>query len=321
MTDDAPRIAPKTLAAFGAVYLIWGSTFAAIRISLESFPPLLMGAFRFGVAGCLLYAILRLAGHGRPSARQWGAAAVVGTLMFLGGSGMVGWAQQSVDSGLTSALVATVPLWVVLLDWLLFGGPRPGKGPILGLALGLGGVCLLVSPQGGLSSLDGRALVVVGAGGCWALGSLLSRRMGLPSSAFMTAAMQMIAGGVALTALGASQGELSLLQVPTRRACLALTYLVVPGCLVALSSYVYLLRTVRPAAAATYAFVNPVIALTIGHFCLGETLDTRMGVGAALVVAAVILIVGGRLLRRRPPLRLVQPPAPTSLHNKTRSAA
>jgi len=321
MTEPTPRTSRWTVAAFAGIYLIWGSTFAAIRLSLESFPPFLMGAFRFGAAGLLLYSVLRLWGHSRPTARQWGSAMATGTLMFLGGSGMVGWAEQTVDSGLTSALVATVPLWMVVLDWLLFGGPRPGRWQAAGLLLGLGGVWLLVSPPSGLASLDIRALVVVAAACCWSLGSLLSRHIGLPSSPFMTAAMQMIVGGAALTLVGASSGEFAQLRVPSRTACVALLYLTSLGSLVALCGYVYLLRTVRPAAVATYAFVNPMIALALGHFWLGETFSVGMGFGAALVVLAVVLIVGRGFLRRRPPLQLARPPAPAGIQNKTRSAA
>ena len=321
MTESTPRTSPWTVAAFAAVYLIWGSTFAAIRLSLESFPPFLMGAFRFGAAGLLLYGILRLWGLPRPTARQWGGALVTGTLMFLGGSGMVGWAEQTVDSGLASALVATVPLWMVVFDWLLFRGPRPGRWQAAGLLLGIGGVWLLVSPPSGLADLDPRAIVVVAAACCWSLGSLLSRQVGLPSSPFMAAAMQMIVGGAALSLVGASCGEFAQLRVPSRTACVALLYLTSLGSLVALCGYLYLLRTVRPAAAATYAFVNPMIALALGHFWLGESFSAGMGLGAALVVLAVVLIVGRGLLRKRPPLHLVRPPAPRGIQNNTRSAA
>ena len=321
MLQTRPRLAPWTVAAFAAVYLIWGSTYAAIRLALETFPPFLMGAFRFGAAGVLLYGVLRMAGHARPSARQWGGALTTGVLMFLGGSGMVGWAEQTVDSGLASALIATVPLWVVVLDWLVFRGPRPGGWQAIGLLMGLGGVWLLVAPEAGVDRLDPRALVLVLAACCWSAGSLLSRRASLPSSPFMTAAMQMIVGGVALTALGVAAGEAGQLRVPTTRACLALGYLTGIGAVVGLCAYLHLLRTVRPAAAATYAFVNPVIALALGHLWLGEPLTQRMGLGVALVVLSVVLIIGRGLIRRRPPLALIQPSAPGGLQNKTRSAA
>ncbi len=315
------RPTPWILAAFAAVYLLWGSTYAAIRVSLESFPPFLLGGIRFGAAAVFLYGVLRLVGHPRPTARQWRAAALTGTLMFLCGSGMVGWAQQTVDSGLASSLIATIPLWMVVLDWLLFRGPRPGRWQILGLCLGFGGVWLLVAPAGGIAQLDPRALLMVVAAGCWSTGSLLSRRVALPESPFMTAAMQMIVGGVVLSALGTAQGELGLLRAPSTSSVVALLYLTCAGSLLALCSYVYLLKTVRPAAAGTYAFVNPVIALTLGHFWLGEPLSARMGLGVALVVLAVVLIVGRGLIRRRPPLKLVHPPAPAAIQKKSRSAA
>ncbi len=321
MLDSTPRLSRKTLAAFAAVYLIWGSTYAAIRLSLESFPPFLLGGLRFGLAAVVLYAVLRARGHARPTARQWGAALVTGTLMFLCGSGMVGWAVQGVDTGLASALIATIPLWMVVLDWLLFRGRRPGVLQTLGLALGLGGVWLLVAPAGGMAELNPKALLLVGAAGCWATGSMLSRRLALPDSPLMVAAMQMLVGGGVLLMVGASSGEFAQVRAPTTTSALAMVYLVCAGSLVGLCSYVYLLKTVRPAAAGTYAFVNPLIALSIGHLWLGEALTARMGVGAALVVLAVVLIVGRDLIRRRPQLRIIHPHSPTPIQNKSRSAA
>lgn len=321
MLDSIPGVSRKTLAAFAAVYLIWGSSYAAIRLSLESFPPFLLGGLRFGLAAVVLYAVLRARGHARPTARQWGAALVTGTLMFLCGSGMVGWAVQGVDTGRASALIATIPLWMVVLDWLLFGGRRPGLLQTLGLALGLGGVWLLVAPAGGVADLNPRALLLVGAAGCWATGSMLSRRLALPDSPLMVAAMQMLVGGGVLLLVGVSTGEIVQVRAPTMSSALAMVYLVIAGSLVGLCSYVYLLKTVRPAAAGTYAFVNPLIALCIGHLWLGEAVTRRMGFGAALVVLAVVLIAGRDLIRRRSPLRLVTPPARTPIENKSRSAA
>jgi drug/metabolite transporter (DMT)-like permease len=295
------------LAAFAAIYLIWGSTYLAIRLAIETMPPLLMAGTRFTVAGLLLFAWARTRGGApAPTRRQWGAAALMGVLLLACGNGGVSWSEQRVASGLAALLVALVPLWTVLLEWARPGGRRPAAAVLVGLALGLGGVALLVAPgsTGGRGVDPVGALVLLGATLAWSIGSVSARRLPLPSSPLMATALEMLAGGAALLVAGLAGGEGRALHLAaiTPRSLLALGYLVVFGSLVAFTAFVWLLR-VRPAGrVATYAFVNPAVAVLLGWAVLGEALAARTLVAAAVIVAGVALITtaqdrGARLER------------------------
>jgi drug/metabolite transporter (DMT)-like permease len=295
------------IAAFAAIYLIWGSTYLAIRLAIETMPPLLMAGTRFTVAGLLLFAWARTRGGApAPTRRQWGAAALMGVLLLACGNGGVSWSEQRVASGLAALLVALVPLWTVLLEWARPGGRRPAAAVLVGLALGLGGVALLVAPgsTGGRGVDPVGALVLLGATLAWSIGSVSARRLPLPSSPLMATALEMLAGGAALLVAGLAGGEGRALHLAaiTPRSLLALGYLVVFGSLVAFTAFVWLLR-VRPAGrVATYAFVNPAVAVLLGWAVLGEALAARTLVAAAVIVAGVALITtaqdrGARLER------------------------
>ncbi len=288
----------RLLLAFAAVYLIWGSTYLAIRIVLESLPPFTMAGIRFVLAGIVLYAWMRFRGERAPSARQWRAALVVGGLLLLGGNGGVVWAQQRVPSGLAALLVSTVPLWMALLGWLRGDAPRPSRAVVLGLGLGLAGVVLLVGSRGAHAE---RAVDPWGAAALtaatlsWTYGSLWSRRAELPSSPFLATAMEMICGGGLLLVAGSLHGEWARIDVASAsaRSLVALAYLAVFGSLLGFSAYIYLLRETTPARATTYAFVNPVVAMFLGWLVAGEALPPQALGAAAVILTGVVLIVFG----------------------------
>ena len=296
---DSPAT-PRPLAvaaAFAAVWVIWGSTYLAIAWVLEALPPFLMAGARFVVAGLVLIAWRRLRGEPLPVASEWRSAAITGCLMLGGGNGGVCWAEQSLPSGMVALIVASVPAWMVLFEWARRGGTTPTKATLVGLVLGFAGVALLVAPREGGHPLVG--LVVVVGSACWALGSILARRGGLPRSPLMATGAQMLCGGAGLLAAGLVGGETSRVVVGavTPKAALALAYLVVFGSLVAFSCYAWLLRVSTPSKVATYAYVNPVVAVMLGTLA-GEPLHPRILAAGALIIAGVAAIT---ITRRRPP--------------------
>lgn len=285
------------IAAFTAVYLIWGSTYLAIRFAIETMPPFTMAGVRFVIAGGGLYAWLRLWGVGRPKPIHWRTAFVVGGLMLLGGNGGVVWAELSVPSGLAALVVATVPLWMVLLVWLS-GRGRPSVGVVVGLVVGFGGVAWLIGPEriaGGERIEPIGALVLVSAALAWAMGSLYFREAPRHTSQPLATAMSMLAGGALLLALAGATGEYARLDLSgvSLKSWIAFWYLVLFGALVGLSAYLWLMRTTTPARAATYAYVNPVVAVVLGWLLAGEPLNPRVMIAAGVIVGAVALIVTG----------------------------
>jgi drug/metabolite transporter (DMT)-like permease len=293
----ASRVAIAT--ALGGIYLLWGSTYLAIRFAIETLPPLLMAGTRFLIAGSLLYGWVRLRGGPRPVARNWRSAAVVGGLLLLGGNGSVTLSERWVPSGLAALLIATVPLCMVLLEWLRPGGVRPRAGAIAGVLLGLGGVALLVGPAGtgGAASVDrGGAALLIFASLSWSVGSIYSRSASLPSSPLLATAMEMLCGSALLLGLGLALGEGSQVHLAsvTLRSGLALAHLIVFGSLVAFSCYVWLLRVSSPAVVSTYAFANPMVAVLLGWALAGERLDGRTWAATAIIVTAVALITLSR---------------------------
>ena len=273
------------LAAFAALYLIWGSTYLAIRIGVASWPPLLMAAARFLLAGAALYAWLRWRGAPAPSARQWRHAALIGTLLLSMGNGGVTLAEQWVASGVAALAVATVPLFT--LAFAQWGGQRGSAREWWGIALGLGGIVLLNLGANLQASPLGAALLLL-ASASWALGSVWGKRLDLPAGA-MAPAAEMLAGGTVL-ALGSLLSGERLQHWPTPEGWLALLYLVVFGSLVAFSAYLYLLKTVRPALATSYAYVNPVVAVGLGVAFAGEQIGTAEMAAMTVIIAAVVWI-------------------------------
>ncbi len=304
MTDEAGRVpATRWILAYGAVCLFWGGTYLGIKFAIESIPPLLMAGLRYLVAGTLLLGWSWPRDRERLTARHWGAAAVVGGLMLFGGNGGVSWAEQRVPSGATSLFIALVPLFMVLMDALRPGGRLPGRRVFAGIGLGLAGLALLVSPEqlAGAGRIDTLgALVLVGATLSWAGGSIYSRHAALPSSPLLATALQMLAGGAILLTVGLACGEGARFRIEavTLRSWLAMGYLVVFGSIVAFTAYVWLLRVSAPAKVASYAYVNPVVAVALGWALGGEALTPRTIAASLVIVTAVALLTSARAARR-----------------------
>ncbi len=295
----------QVLAAFAAVYLVWGSTYLAILFALETLPPFLMAAARFLVSGAAMYAWTRARGAPRPTPANWRATAVVGAFLLVGGNGGVVWAEQRVASGLAALLVATVPLWMVLLEWWR-GGVRPRGRVWAGLVVGFAGLGVLVGPA---ELLGGGAADPLGAGALvaasllWACGSVYAKGAPLPSSPLMATGMEMLCGGALLLLLGTVLGEWGRLDVAavSARSWLSLLYLIVFGAGLGFTAYVFLLQHVEVAKVSTYAYVNPLVAVFLGWLLAGEVVTARVLVAAAVIVAAVAFITTAGAKRAEKP--------------------
>ncbi|MDW8018485.1 MAG: EamA family transporter [Chloroherpetonaceae bacterium] len=281
--------------AFLAVYFIWGSTYLAIRFAIETIPPFLMGGIRFLTAGLLLYGVLRIRQEPAPTWAQWRSAAILGTLMLFIGNGCVVWAEQHISLSLAALLITTEPIWIVLLQWLAMGGEMPNPSIWLGVLMGTVGVMLLVGE--GLFSqalqVDYAGIVaVVAATLAWAIGSLYITRAEMPDSPLQATSMQMLVGGALQLTLGTLRGEWALFSPEKISAMswLSLGYLVVFGSIVAYTAYNWLARVAPPSRVATYAYINPVIAVFLGWLIGRETLTGQMLVAAALMILAVFVI-------------------------------
>lgn len=285
--------------AFLAVYIIWGSTYLAIRFGVASMPPFLMAGVRHFVPGLILFAWARARGAPAPTRTEWRSAAVVGLFLLLGANGLVTWAEQWVPSGLTALLLATMPLCMGVLGGLVEAENRPGRRGIAGILLGLAGVAILVEPRGELAS-DVRVLIgalgILAAAFLWSTGSLLSRRLPLPKNGALATGMQMIAGGVGCLVVGLAAGESARVDVAavTMRSFVSLLYLIVFGSLVAFSAFTWLLRVAPPAKVATYAYVNPVVAVFLGWALAGETVSARTLIASAVIIVSVVMITAER---------------------------
>jgi drug/metabolite transporter (DMT)-like permease len=307
---SAVRRAPRgqIVAAFAAVYLVWGSTYLAIRWVLESLPPFITGGARFLVAGGVLLAWVWWSegrtgeGRERVGLSQWKWSAVVGALLFLGGNGAVMWAETRVASSVAALLVAFMPCCLVLLEWLGPARKVPSLLTVAGLVTGTAGLVLLVGVPGTGTTGGGRGVDLLGAGVlllgsfAWAAGSLVARGAPLAKSHIRNSGMQMIGGGALLVLAGLATGELSRLAEAhvTRASLLAWIYLVTFGSLVGFTAFAFLMRTVSPAKVATYAYVNPVVAVLLGWALASEPVTPRMLVASAVIVGAVVMITRGR---------------------------
>jgi drug/metabolite transporter (DMT)-like permease len=296
--QPAPRAAeyraslPAIWSALIAVYLIWGSTYLAIRYAVETMPPFLMAAVRFIVSGSFLYALRRFSGDPAPKAVEWRSATIIGIFLLLGGNGGVVWAEQFVASSLAALLVATVPLWMVLMDAFRPAGHRPGSLALAGILIGFGGVVLLirsVADNADTTSLPGAAALIF-ASLAWSIGSLYGRTARLPASQLLGTAMEMLAGGVALLLVATLLDEWGDFDIATvsRRSVLALFYLTVIGSS-AFVAYVWLLRVAPTPLVATYAYVNPLVAVLLGYFLAQEPMTVRTLLAAALIIGSIAL--------------------------------
>ena len=290
------RTTTFVIVAFAAVYLVWGSTYLAIRVGVESFPPFILAGLRHLVTGLFLFPVVRWKTGIRPTAANWKAATIVGFLLLFVGNGGVSWAEQTVPSGVTALLVATVSLWLVIVDWLRPRGNRPGPKVIAGLVMGFGGLLLLVGPShlGGSGRVNPLgAAVLVFASFAWACGSLYAKHGGMPGSPMLGVAMQSFAGGVVLLIAAMLTGEFRALHFGaiSLRSWFALGYLILFGSGIGFSAYLYILHKSTAARVATYAFVNPVVALFLGWLIAGEAITLRTILAAAVILTAVILVI------------------------------
>ncbi len=286
------------IAAFAAVYIFWGSTYLAIKYAIETLPPFLMAGSRFLFAGSILYIWARFSkDYEKPSFKHWRTSFIVGTLLLLGGNGGVVLAQHYISSSLAALLVATEPFWIVLLSWLWLKGARPNWKVALGLLIGFLGVYLLIGGQsesaaGGAGGQILGAFFVIAGAFSWALGSMYGLRATTPKSSALTAGMQMLSGGAVLTLVGFLKGEWTTFNPAevSANSWFAVAYLIVFGSLIGFTAYSWLLKNAEPAMVATYAYVNPVIAVFLGWLIAGESFTGQMLIGAGIIVGSVVLI-------------------------------
>jgi drug/metabolite transporter (DMT)-like permease len=289
----------QIVAAFASIYVIWGSTYLAIRYAVETIPPFIMGGVRFLISGAMLYLWARSRGAPRPTRLHWRNAIIAGGFLLLGGNGAVVWAEQFVPSGLTALLVSILPFWLVIIEWIRPPRRRPSAAVLVGLVLGFIGIIVLVGPSdvGGHGDvMPLGALVLILGSLSWAIGSFWSRDAQLPESGLLTTGMEMIGGGVLLLVVGTLAGEFSHLDIHgiSNASAFGLLYLITFGSLLGFTSYIWLLDKVSPARLGTYAYVNPIVAVLLGWAIAGERLSIRTGVAAAIVICAVALITTAR---------------------------
>lgn len=285
----------KILLAFAVIYFVWGSTFLAIRVGVEEVPPFLLAAVRFTVAGLLMYAGLWLQGTPSPTLSQWGAATLMGALIFLVDYGCVFWAEQRVPSGIAAVVLATIPVFITLLEIIFLRTQRLTVRLGAALLVGIFGVAVLMNNSLSLGEVPinrGGALALLVAAFTWSVATILSRKLILPASKPMSAAAQMLAGGIQLFLLAGVAGEFRGFhaQAVSWNAWLALVYLIVAGSIVGFTAYIWLLHYESPTKVGTYAYVNPVVAVTIGHFLGKEAIGPRTLLGTLFILVSVITI-------------------------------
>jgi drug/metabolite transporter (DMT)-like permease len=285
----------KILLAFAVIYFVWGSTFLAIRVGVHEVPPFLLAGIRFFISGVVLYAWMRLKGVPSPTRSEWAAATLLGALIFLVDYGCLFWAEQRVPSGIAAVVLATIPVFITLLEIIFLRTQRLMVRLGLALLAGLCGVAVLTIPSFSFGEVPinrAGALALLVAAFTWSVATILTRRLTLPASKPMSAAAQMLSGGAQLFALAAAAGEFGgfHLQAVSAKAWFALLYLIVAGSIVGFTAYVWLLHHESPTKVGTYAYVNPVVAVALGYFVGGEAVGPRTLLGALLVLVSVIAI-------------------------------
>ncbi|HXA81971.1 MAG TPA: EamA family transporter [Methylomirabilota bacterium] len=298
LTIPRAGAAPRTmvLVAFAAVYVLWGSTYFFIRMGVETIPPFVMAGIRHLAIGLIFYPLFRYQSKEKPTPAQWRTTIITGLLLLLCGNGALSWAETRVPSGIASLVVASVSLWMVILDWLRPGGVRPGGRVLIGFVLGFGGIALLVGPShlGGSERVNPLGAIILVLGSlAWAAGSIYSRHHPVPHSPLLGVAMQSLAGGAGLWIVAAATGELHQFHPAhvTLRSWLAVLYLFSFGSALGFSAYIYILKHSTASRVATYAFVNPVVALFLGWSLGGEPLTLRTFIASSTILAAVLLVI------------------------------
>lgn len=283
--------------AFAAVYLIWGTTYMGMAIAVNVLPPFIVASSRYLIAGSLLLGFLLFRGEGFPTWNQWKWSAVIGCCLMVGGNGLVMWGIQEIPSGICAVIIATMPLWMTLFDWLFYQGPRPTWVVAVGLLLGLVGIVLLMGPRElmlGETLLHLPSLVaVICAPIFWSLGSLHSRKADLPNNVFMATGAQMLCGGMVLAIMSFCLGELQQFSVGdvTVSSLLAVFYLAIFGSLIAMTAYMWLLKNATASRVSTYTYINPIIAVFLGWLVLNEPITKEMFLAIVMIVSAVAMIV------------------------------
>lgn len=298
---------------FAAIYLIWGSTYLGIRIAVETMPPFLMASGRFLIAGGILTAWIAFTKGFRPTARQWFDNAIIGGLLLLGGNGLVSWSEQRVPSGIATLIISVGPVFVVLLDWLVFSFSRDGKQgnrptalTFAGLALGFLGLAVLVGPDvvhEGVGHLHGPSVLgLVGACFFWGIGSIYTRYARNPAEPFTAAAMQQLCAFVWLLLVSVLCGEPWNFDpaAVSRNSLLAWIYLIGAGSLVGFTTFVWLMKHSTPAKVSTYAYVNPIVAVFLGWWILDEAVSPRIFLAAAIIIAGVVVITVSKTRKPKP---------------------
>jgi drug/metabolite transporter (DMT)-like permease len=302
MSSARPATRWQIAAALGIVYIVWGSTYLGIAIMVRTLPPLLAAGVRYTVAGLILLALLigwhRLRGQRleRPTRAQWGSVILIGGLLLLGGNGGVVLGEQLVASSVTALVIATTPIWMALFEAVV-AGERPSRLAVAGLVAGIAGVAILVVPLGGSVPIDPFGLALIaGAAISWAIGSVFSRRVPMPSSPLHAAGLQMLCGGALMLGAGTLRGELGGVDPASfsTDSLIALAYLIVFGSLVAFSCYIWLLSHVSIGVISTSAYVNPIVAVALGVVILDEPMTPRTWLAAAIIIGAVVAMVSGR---------------------------
>jgi len=286
----------KIWVALLALYIVWGSTYLAIRFAVETMPPFLQASLRFLASGTILFVWRRSAGDPMPTFSNWKATAIVGTFLLVGGNGLVSLAEKNIPSGIAALVIATSPFWLVLFEAFRSGGAKPTWQSILGLIVGFGGVFLLIGPadfMGTEHRFDTFGMIVLLiAPVLWSLGSIYAKGADMPKSSLMSTGMQMLAGSVALFIVSVATGELSGFSFGdvTTRSWLGLLYLITFGSLVGFVSYGWLLHNAPVSLLSTYAYVNPVVAVFLGWLLAGEEINARIIVASTIIIGSVILI-------------------------------
>ena len=285
----------KVLLAFAIIYFVWGSTFLAIRVGVREVPPFLLAGMRFGVAGVVLYGWMRARGTSSPTAREWSAASFLALLIFVFDYGLLFWAERRVPSGIAAVMMATIPVFMALAEIAFLRTQRLTVRLGCALLVGIGGVAVLVGRSVGIGEAPvdtAGACALIVAAISWSVAASLSRKLPMPSAKAMSSGAQMLAGGVLLTLAAGLLGEFRgfHIQAVSRGSWLALAYLIVAGSIVGFTAYVWLIHHESPTKVGTYAYVNPVVAVLIGHFLGGEALGPRTIAGTLLVLMSVLVI-------------------------------
>jgi drug/metabolite transporter (DMT)-like permease len=301
------RPAWKTLLCFAIIYLVWGTTFLAIRVGVQEIPPFLMAAMRFLVAGGAMYGWMLALGEASPSAREWLSAGTISIFIFVLDYGLLFWAEQKVPSGIAAVMLAMIPLFMALAEIIFLGTQKLTMRLALALLSGIAGVAVLMSRSLNLSGAPidkGGALALLVGSMSWSLGSVLTRRLKLPSSKGMSSGAQMLAGGFLLGLTSAALGEFRGFHplAVSRGAWFALLYLIVAGSIIGFTAYVWLIHHESPTKVATYAYVNPCVAVFVGYFLGGESLGMRTILGTLFVLTSVIVITSAKTPRVAAPL-------------------